>query len=403
MTPAAASPQRDSTIILLACAAFVSGAALRIGDPLIPRFAADFAVTPGMAGRVIYAFSIAYGLMQLVYGPLGDRYGKPMLICIALFGGAFAAAASALAPRFEILVGGRIVWGMAAAGIIPLGMAWIGDRVPYERRQATLARFLTGTLSGMMAGQLVGGLFGDTAAGWRGAFLTMAVVYAVVGLLLLRHVRQAAGATGPPVGTGATQSYGQRIAAVLRVRWAHVVLFAVLAEGIFLFGPLAYMPAYLHHRHGVSLSTAAALMMLWAGGGLLYALAARRLVGALGERRMVWLGGVLMGAGVIAWWISPLWVLAGPIALLVGFGTYLYHNTLQTHATQMAPTVRGTAVALFAFCLFGGQALGVLLAGITIDRVGFAPMLAVAAVALTLSGLALAHALRRREQAQKPQ
>ena len=47
--------------------------------------------------------------------------------------------------------------GIAAAGVIPLAMAWIGDTVPYNQRQATLARLLTGTISGMMAGQLAGG------------------------------------------------------------------------------------------------------------------------------------------------------------------------------------------------------------------------------------------------------
>ena len=56
--------------------------------------------------------------------------------------------------------------GAAGAGIVPLSMAWIGDTVPYERRQATLARFLTGTILGMSAGQLAGGLFADTV-GWR--------------------------------------------------------------------------------------------------------------------------------------------------------------------------------------------------------------------------------------------
>jgi predicted MFS family arabinose efflux permease len=88
--------------------------------------------------------------------------------------------------------------------------------------------------------------------------------------------------------------------------------------------------------------------------------------------------------------------LAGPIALLVGFGTYLFHNTLQTHATQMAPAVRGTAVALFAFCLFAGQAIGVTAAGYAFDHWGYVPLLLVPAGALALAGWWFARALRRR-------
>jgi predicted MFS family arabinose efflux permease len=378
----ALAPRADTTVTLLATAAFFSGAALRICDSLLPRLAHDFSVTPGVAGRVIIGFAIAYGLMQLVFGPLGDRYGKARLMCVALFGCAAAALASAFAPGFD------------AAGVIPLAMAWIGDAVPYERRQATLARFLTGTLSGMVAGQLAGGLFADSAPGWRGAFLSVAAGYLVVALLMLARIRSAP----PPaiVAGRGSLDFALQLRTVLQVPWARVVLASALAEGMFLLGPMSYLPAYLHQRFGLTLTAASAMLALYAVGGLVYALTARHIVLRFGERRMVLAGGVLMGAGFLAWWLTPFWQLAGPIALLVGFGTYLYHNTLQTNATQMAPAVRGTSVALFAFCLFVGQAIGVSGAGFLFDHFGPAPLLLAPALALPLAGWAFAYALRRR-------
>jgi predicted MFS family arabinose efflux permease len=393
---AGTAPRTDATIILLSCAAFFSGAALRICDSLLPRLAGDFGRSAGAAGQVIISFSVAYGLMQLVFGPLGDRYGKARLVCVALFGCAAGSLASALAPAFEALVWTRVAWGMAAAGVIPLAMAWIGDAVPYENRQATLARLLTGTLSGMMAGQLAGGLFADSSLGWRGAFFTLAAGYALVAVLLFLRVRNA---PAPPVHADAAPlGFVAQLRSVLGVPWARAVLAAVLVEGIFLLGPLAYLPSYLHVRHGLSLSAASALIALYAVGGLVYAVAARHIVRRFGERRMVLAGGLLMGAGFLAWLLSPLWALAGPIALLVGFGTYLYHNTLQTHATQMAPSVRGTAVALFAFCLFAGQAIGVSAAGYSVDHWGAVPLLLVPALALALAGWLFARALKRRSR-----
>jgi len=386
-----------AVIVLLSLAAFFSGAALRICDSLLPRLAHDFDRTPGSAGRVIIGFSVAYGLMQLLFGPLGDRYGKERLVCVALFGCTAGALASALAPAFDALVWMRVAWGMAAAGVIPLSMAWIGDTVPYERRQATLARLLTGTLSGMMAGQLAGGLFGDSALGWRGAFFTLAAGYALVAVLLLARLRDAP----PPVrpAGAAPLAFVSQLRSVLRQPWARTVLLAVLIEGLFLAGPMAYLPSYLHLRHGLTLSAASALVAMYAVGGLVYAIGARAIVRRFGERRMVVAGGWMMGAGFLAWLLSPWWALAGPTALLVGFGTYLYHNTLQTHATQMAPEVRGTAVALFAFCLFFGQAAGVSAAGYAFDHWGALPLLLVPALALSLSGWWFACALRRRANA----
>ena len=380
-------------IFLLACGAFLSAAALRVCDALLPRVADEFARSHGEAGYVVTYFALAYGVMQLLFGPLGDRYGKQRLVCLALFGCAVGAIMSLLSGSFTTLVAGRLVWGMAAAGIVPLAMAWIGDAVPYERRQATLARFLTGTLTGMIAGQLLGGIFAERAAGWRGAFVLLTLGYLVVGTLLTLHVRRT---PAPPRAAAAGKlRLGGNFGNVIKSRWSRIVLLAVLAEGVFLLGPMAYIPSYLHERFGLSLTVAAGITALYAVGGLAYAMFARRILARIGEHRMLAYGGVLVGAGFLAWWVVPYWGAAGLTAFAVGFGTYLFHNTLQTHATQMAPQFRGTAVSLFAFCLFTGQALGVLLAGLLVDRASYVPMLAAAALAMPLAGCAAGAGLAR--------
>ena len=60
----------------------------------------------------------------------------------------------------------------------------------------------------------------------------------------------------------------------------------------------------------------------------------------------------------------------------------MMHNTLQTHATQMAPERRGAAVASFAACFFLGQSLGVGLAGLLVGTVGTGAVLAAGGVGL---------------------
>ena len=398
---AASTPADDAAtraaVVLLAVAAFFSGAALRICDGLLPRLAADFSVTPGVAGRVVLTFAIAYGISQLLFGPLGDRYGKARVMCASLYACAASSLACTLAPDFDALVRLRVFWGITAAGVIPLAIAWIGDAVHYEQRQATLARLLMGTLSGMTAGQLGGGLFADSALGWRGAFGTLSAGYVVVGTLLLVRLRHIPAA--PPVRGGGRFAFAGQLAAVLALPWARVVIACVFAEGVFLLGPLAFLPTYLHQRFGLALSTAAGMIAMYALGGLLYALVARHVVRRLGERRMVLAGGIVMGLGFLSFLASPVAWFAAPTALAVGFGTYLLHNTLQTNATQMAPATRGTAMALFAFCFFNGQAIGVTLAGYAYDHGGAEPLLLVPALALPLLGATFSYALHRRAHA----
>lgn len=380
-------------VFLLALATFLTGMTLRICDGLIPAIAADFRITPGVAGQVVFSFALAYGLLQLVYGSLGDRFGKARVVTCAVAASAVLALVAALSSGFTQLIASRVAWGMAAAGVVPLAMAWIGDAVPLEDRQPTLARLLVGTGSGMMAGQLAGGAFADIGLGWRGAFVALAIGYGCVAALLVAGRRLLATPQGTSTGLGLPLH--RQWAVVLGTPWRRRVVAGVVAEGAFLLGPLAFLPALLHQRHGVTLSAASGLLALYAAGGVLYAMCARWILQRFGQLRMVLGGGALMGAGYLALLLSPVAWTAAPAALALGFGGYLYHNTLQTHATQMVPQARGTAVSTFSAFFFLGQATGVGLAGLVFDRVGYVALLLAPAIALPLTAVLYARVMRQ--------
>ena len=120
----------QDTVMLrtIGLAAFASMAAMRVCDPMLVTLSQEFAVTTGDASAVVAAFAVAYGVLQLFYGPLGDRIGKLRVIAAAVSGCAVFSAITALAPSLTLLVLARAAMGAAAAGIIPLSMAWIGDR-----------------------------------------------------------------------------------------------------------------------------------------------------------------------------------------------------------------------------------------------------------------------------------
>ena len=164
--------------------------------------------------------------------------------------------------------------------------------------------------------------------------------------------------------------------------WARVVLLTVFFEGAAVYGPFAFIASHLHQRFGLPLSTVGALVMLFALGGLGFALFARLLVRRLGEVVLVRTGSVFMTAALWALAGAPTWAWAIPACALLGLGFYMMHNTLQTHATQMAPERRGAAVASFAACFFLGQSLGVGLAGLLVGALGTGAVLAAGGVGL---------------------
>jgi MFS family permease len=72
------------SIGLLGAAAFVVTADVRVINPLLHIIATEFKTDVGSAGIIVTAYAIPYGLFQLVYGPIGDRYGKLKIMSIAL-------------------------------------------------------------------------------------------------------------------------------------------------------------------------------------------------------------------------------------------------------------------------------------------------------------------------------
>jgi predicted MFS family arabinose efflux permease len=112
------------------------------------------------------------------------------------------------------------------------------------------------------------------------------------------------------------------------------------------------------------------MVMGFALGGLVFALNARLLVRRLGEVVLVRTGSAFMAAAFVSIALAPSAGWAVAACLLMGLGFYMMHNTLQTHATQMAPERRGAAVATFAASLFLGQSLGVGAAGLLVGVVG---------------------------------
>ncbi len=391
------SAAQTRAIVLLSCAAFASAASLRVCDSLLPQLARDFGTSTGRAAIVVSGFSVAYGLLQAFFGPLGDRFGKYRMVAIATLGCVPGCVGSALAPGLDWLLGFRVLSGATAAGVIPLAMAWIGDTIPYERRQQTLARFLSGQILGLVTGQFMGGLLADTL-GWRYSFALLALLYLVAGLALFREM--ASNQVTRHVQAVQTHSllrgFQAQAATVLRVPWSRVVLATVFLEGMAVFGALAFIPTYLHLRFGLSLTAAGAVLAAYGAGGLSYTFVARTLVARLGESGLALAGGLVLGAAYVSLAFASQWSLGLPACFFAGLGFYMLHNTLQTNATQMAPAARGTSVSLFASSFFLGQSCGVSLAAAAVDRAGAQVLFGAAAVALPCIGAAFALALRLR-------
>ena len=395
------SPATRRSVLLLSFATFSSMAAQRICDAMLSELSRVFSVSLADASYVVSAFAVTYGLAQLFYGPLGDRLGKYQVIVFATLACSIGSVVAVFASSLPMLVLARVMVALGAAAVIPLTMAWIGDAVASHQLQETLARVGLGTTLGIVAGQMVGGLLADTL-GWRWAFGFMTVLFSVVGLLLYADWRRQKAAPvlarAVPASPSIRLGFVAQALVIITGPWSRIVLVVAFIEGAVGFGVLAIWASHLHASLGLSLSLSGAIVALFGLGGMLYMAVARHVIRRLGQRRLAIVGVCLLGLPSMVLAFTPYWVLTIPASLLAGFGFFMFHNTMQTNATQMAPSARGTAVSLFASALFLGQSVGVLLAASLIGRIGSGRVIALGGGILMLVGFFFARALLRRDE-----
>lgn len=384
-TPRPTTAATTRLLAVIMAAVFMVSAEARVVAPLLPAIAQDFATPVARTGLLITAYTIPYGLFQLVYGPLADRFSRQRVMGVALSLFGLGTLVSGFAPRLAVLDLLRFCTGAAAAGVIPIALAYVGDAVPYAGRQAALGRVISiSSLGGVMSAAL-GGIIA-TVLSWRAMFVVYGVVAEAVAVVLLRLPVQRA-RTGAWERRGLLAPYldllrlGGRRAAALYV--------LVFVEGFVLMSTFGYLGAYLQERNRLSYAVIGALLTLNGVASMLVARVVGRLVIRIGERRMVLIGGTLLTLAYAILVLQPV-LLWFPLAMLMaGAGFVIAHSTLQTNATELVPTMRGTAVAFFAFALFLGGGLGTWVAGLAIEAVGYAPtMLGTAAASAAFAGIA---------------
>ncbi|MDW5441901.1 MFS transporter [Polaromonas sp. SM01] len=365
---------------------FASGFALRVIDPIVLPLAAHYAVPPEMAAMLNTAYALPYAVAQLFLGPLGDRFSKLRCMQVCCTGLTLALVLGLLAPSFAWLVATRIVAGIFAGGLIPLVLASLAEKYGMAERQVMIGRMLFAIIAGQMLGSVVSGLANE-AFGWHSALVIAAVLGAVGAVFLWQAKPEASLAADPK---GAALSFGALYGRVFQNPRAIWLYACALAEGTLFFSFFPYVGALLLDHTTVataSVSGRAGLILGAFGiGGLLYAILVRRLIGWLGVSRMCLIGSVVAAACYAGLTLSSFWWVDALTMLVAGFSFYMIHNSLQTQVTELAPSARGSAVALFACGLFAGQGIGPLFFGALMHSLGLTGALLLLSAGFVLLG-----------------
>lgn len=165
---AAATPRILPLLMLLFAVGDLSTSLL---VPSLPGIAREFGTPDVTAQLAVSGFAMAFGLGQLMMGPLSDAFGRrPVLIGGLLLFGAGSVLA-ALAPGIEALIAGRVVQGAGASAGYVLARAVVRDIATDDRQTARMmAPLFIANGSMMICGPLIGEAL-MPHGGWQAAIL----------------------------------------------------------------------------------------------------------------------------------------------------------------------------------------------------------------------------------------
>ena len=128
-TPVRTVPVPSITLVvgILVLASSVSIMSTDMYTPSLPDLATWFDTTPTRVKLTISLNMLAFGLAQLIHGPLSDRFGRKPVLMVSLLAVVILSLACAAAQTIDQLIAARILLGLAAAAEAVVGLAIIKD------------------------------------------------------------------------------------------------------------------------------------------------------------------------------------------------------------------------------------------------------------------------------------
>ena len=323
--------------------------------PALPNLQQDLGASVAATQLTLSALIIAFGLAQLLVGPLADRFGRRPVLLAGLLLYTLASGLAALAPNIEWLIGWRALQGSAMAAAVTCGRSIVRDL--YEPQQG--ARVLARGLGGLGLIAFTSPLLGGAIVHWFDWHVAM-LMPALFGAASLAFIALRFEETLAERNREAT-----RLAPLLR-NWSQIVahptfraytlllcmtyagLFTMLAASAFV-----YIGAL-----GLSRLACGAIL---AGNSLFYVggtLLCRRLLARYGLRPTVAIGGAFSLAGGLATALLSIvgahqlsvWIAIAPVWLfMIGHG--IHQPCAQAGAVGPFPDKAGTAASVSGFLM----------------------------------------------------
>jgi predicted MFS family arabinose efflux permease len=151
---------------------------------VLPMVMDDFHASAVQAGFTVGATVLGIGLVSPFMGMLSDAFGRKLILCTSLFALTIPTALIPLSNGLGMLMLLRFLQGLAVPGIVVVLIAYISEEFRAGGVVRMTSTYVGGTVMGGFCGRFITGHAGDLL-GWRGAFVTLAVMNFAGALLVV--------------------------------------------------------------------------------------------------------------------------------------------------------------------------------------------------------------------------
>ena len=391
---AAASPPMLFTLILLCGSSVLS---LNMFLPSLSAMAADFDVDYAVMSLSVAGYLAVTAVLQLIIGPLSDRFGRRPVLLAALAIFTAASLVCAFTTDIRVFLAFRAVQGAIIAGWT-LSIAVIRDTAPPQEAASLMGYVSMAMAVAPMLGPVLGGAL-DTLFGWRASFLT----YAGLGVAAFALCWADLGETNKsPSKTFAAQFRTYPALLGSRRFWGYALCMAVSIGAFHAF--LAGAPLVATGIYGMSTAmlgfcmgtiTAGFMFGSFLSGRLArrYALTTMMLAG-----RTVACAGLLAGLALLAGGLTHVALIFGA-TIFVGLGNGLTTPSASAGALSVRPELAGSAAGLIGALTAAAGATLTQVTGAVLSVENGAYGLLIIMLLASLTGLFAALYVRRAEKA----
>lgn len=332
---------------------------------VLPMVMDDFHASALQAGLTVGATVLAIGLVSPFMGMLSDAFGRKAILCTSMFALTVPTALIPVAHSLNMLIALRFLQGLAVPGIVVVLIAYLSEEFRNGGVIRMTSTYVGGTVMGGFCGRFITGHAGHLL-GWRGAFVTLAVLN-LLGALLVWWALPASRHFVP----------NRNFRGAMATLWGHLHngrLMAACAVGFCVLFSLvgAFTYVNLHLAAPPFSLTAAGLanvFTVYLVGVVVTPLAARH-IDRLGFMRSM-LGALGVSAcGLLMTLLPSLWLVVAGLAVC-STGVFLCQSATISSIARTVTEGRSLATGIYYLSYYCGGAAGTWAAGLAYEGWGW--------------------------------